>query len=118
MINLRFSETLLSKTRRPGPNVRLDGFYDLSRKIVSRLNDCGYDTSDSVCFATVSNLEADGFKRGQINQLKRMLDSWSSIEYGGENDSLSGYHCLDDQFTFFRRNSSIEKSTSWTKHED
>ena len=40
------------------------------------------------------------------------------MDIKGEDDALSGYHCLDDQFTFFRRNPSIENSTSWTEHED
>jgi hypothetical protein len=73
-------ETLLSKTRLPGPNMRIEEFgatYHLSDKIVSQLNVCGYDTVGSARFATITDLEADGFKQGQINQLMHALDTWS-----------------------------------------
>ena len=87
--------------------------YHLSDKMVSQLNDCGYETAGSIHFATISDLNADGFKQRQINQLKHALDAWSP-KNEGKDDSLSGYRCLDDQFTFFR-NPSIENSTSWTQ---
>ena len=113
-------ETLLPKTRLPGQNMRIEEFgvkCHLSDKIVSQLNDCGYDTVGSVRLATISELKADGFKQGQINQLKHALDTWSpkNMDIEGKGDSLLG---LDDQFTCFRRNSFIKNSTSWTQHED
>ena len=94
--------------------------YHLSDKLVSQLNDYGYDVVGSVRFATVSDLKADGFKQRHINQLKHALDTWSpkNMDIEGEDDSLSGCYCLDDQCTFFRRNASIKNSTSWTEHED
>ena len=94
MINLRFSEeTLLSKIQRPEQNMRIEEFgakYHLSDKLVSKLDDCGYDTVGSLCFAVISDLEADGFKQGQINQLKHALD-WSSnnMDFEGEDELLS-----------------------------
>ena len=81
MNNLHFSEeTLLSQTRLPGRNMKIKEFgakYHLSNKIVSQLGDCGYDTAGSVRFATVLDLKANGFRQGQIIQLKHALDTWS-----------------------------------------
>ena len=95
MINLLFSgETLLSKNRPLGRNMKIEEFgakYHLSDKIVSKLNDCGYETAGSFCFATVSDLKADGFNLGQINQLMDALDTWSpdrdNMDIEGEDDS-------------------------------
>ncbi|KAF8719108.1 hypothetical protein AX14_011443 [Amanita brunnescens Koide BX004] len=73
-------EPLLSQTRLPGPNMNIEEFgakYHLSDRTVAQLSDCGYDTAGSVRFATAADLKADGFKQGQINQLKHALDIWS-----------------------------------------
>ena len=76
----REEEPLLSQTRLPGPNMNIEGFgakYHLSDTTVAQLSNFGYDTAGSVRFATAADLKADGFKQGQINQLKHALDIWS-----------------------------------------
>lgn len=69
--------TLLPRTRLPGPNMTIQQLAVKNDLGVDQLRDRGYETAGYVRFATAEHLKADGFKQGQINQLKHALDMWS-----------------------------------------